>query len=154
MRLQTLSLTFIHKNKSLLSANSILSRSTTTQNTTAFLDKLICTGNVDFGKCQDTFGPFSWSKNDSNNLDVKFTVFKKDDNREFQLIQNLTMGEPDVNQSMRLRTQLGPAAETFAREENLTSVLIPTKSKDMDEQLKMAHKLVDVVDRAIRNTER
>ena len=42
------------------------------------------------------------------------------------------------------------AAKNFAREENLTPVLIPTMSKDMDEQLKLAHKVVDVVDRANR----
>ena len=30
----------------------------------------------------------------------------------------------------------------------MTPVLIPTMSKDMDEQLKLAHKVVDVVDRA------
>ena len=33
-------------------------------------------------------------------------------------------------------------------EESLTAVLIPTMFKDMDEQLKLAHKVVDVVDRA------
>ena len=58
------------------------------------------------------------------------------------------MGEADFNQFMRLRNQLVIAAENFAREENLWSVLIPTMSKDMDEKLKLAHKLVDVVDRA------
>ena len=60
------------------------------------------------------------------------------------------MGEAYFNQCMRLRNQLVNAAEKFAREENLTSVLILTLSKDMDEQLKLAHKLVDVVDRANR----
>ena len=42
------------------------------------------------------------------------------------------------------------AAENFAREENLSSVLIPKMFKEMVEQLKRAHKLVDVVDRASR----
>ena len=51
---------------------------------------------------------------------------------------------------MRLRSQLVDAAENFAREENLTPVLIPTMSGDMDEQLKLAYKLVDVVDRTNR----
>ena len=60
------------------------------------------------------------------------------------------MGEPDFNQFMRLRNQLVNAGDNFAREENLTLVLIPTMSKDMDEQLKLAHKVVDVVDRANR----
>ena len=90
----------------------------------------------------------SWSKNDSNYLDVKLKVFEKDDNKEFRLVQNLTMGEADFN-LMRLRNQM-VNAENFAREENLTPVVIPTMSKDMDEQLKLAHKVVDVVDRANR----
>ena len=119
-------------------------------NTTASLDKLTCTDYVDFGKCQDRFGQFFWSKNDSNNLDVKLKVFRKDDKKEFRLVQNLTMGEADFNKFMRLRNQLVNAAKNFAREENLTPVLIPTMSKDMQEQLKLAHKVVDVVDRTNR----
>ena len=103
---------------------------------------------MDFGKCQDRFAQFWWSENDSNYLDVKLKVFKIDDNKEFRLVQNLTMGEADFNQFMKLRNQLVNAAENFAREENLTPVLISTLSKDMDEQLKLAHKVVDVVDRA------
>ena len=83
MQLQNHSLTSIHKSKSLLSATSISSRSTMVYNTTASLDKLTCTDYVDFGKCQDRFGQFSWSKNDSKYLDVKLKVFKKDDNKEF-----------------------------------------------------------------------
>ena len=105
---------------------------------------------MDFGKCQNRFGRFSRSKSDSNYLDVKLKVFKKDDKKEFRLVQNLTMREADFNQIMRLRNQLVNAAENFAREENLTPVLIPAMSRDMDEQLKLAHKVVDVVDRANR----
>ena len=118
-------------------------------NTTASLDKLTCTDYVDFGKCQDRFGRFSWSKKDSNYLDVKLKVFRKDD-KESRLVQNLTMGEADFNQFMRLRNQLANAAENLTREENLTPVVITTMSRDMDEQLKLAHKVVDVVDRANR----
>ena len=114
------------------------------------MEKLTCTDNVDFGKCQDIFGRFFWSKNDSNYLDVKLKVFNKDDNKEFRLVQNLTMGEADFNQFMRLRNQLVIAAEDVAREENLTPVLMPKMSKDMDKQLKLAHKVVEVVDRANR----
>ena len=119
-------------------------------NTTDSLDKLTCTNYVDFGKCQDRFRQLSWSKNDSNYLDVKLKVFRKDDKKEFRLVQNLTMGEADFNQFMLLRNQLVNAAENFAREENFTPVLIPTMSKDMEEQLKLAHNVVDVVDRANR----
>ena len=87
---------------------------------------------------------------DSNYLHLKLNVFKKDANKEFRLVQNLTTGEADFNQFWRLRNQLVNVAENFAREENLTPVQIPTMSKDMDEQLKLAHKVVDVVDRAKR----
>ena len=150
MQLRNHSLTFIHKNKSLLSATSTLSRSLLAYNTTASLDKLFFTDYVDFGKGQDRFGQFSSSKNDFNYLDAKLKVFKKDDNKQFRLLQIPTRREADFNQFMRLRNQLVTAAENSAREENLTPVLIPTMSKDMDEQLKMAHKVVDIVDRANR----
>ena len=60
------------------------------------------------------------------------------------------MGKADFNQFIRLRNQLVNGVEDFARGENLTPVLIPTKSKDMDGQLKLSHKVVDVVDRANR----
>ena len=86
----------------------------------------------------------------SNCLDVKLKVFRKDDKKEFRMVQNLRMGEVDFNQFMRLRNQLVNAAENFAREENLTPVLIPAMSKDMDQQLKLAHRVVDVVDRTNR----
>ena len=150
MQLQKHPSTSFHKIKSLPSAASILSRSPMAYNTTASLDKLTCTDYEDLDKCQDTFERLSWSKNISNYLDVKLKVFKKHDNKEFLLVQNLTMGEADFNQLMRLRNQLLNAAKNFAREDNLTPVLTATMSKDMDEQLKLAHKVVDVVNRAKR----
>ena len=150
LQLQNHSSTFVHKNKSLLSATSFLFHSPVAYITTASLEKLTCTDYADFGKCQDRFGRFSLSKNDSNYFDVKLNVFKEDDKKEFQQVQNFTMGEADFNQFMRLRIQLVNAVENFAREENLTTVLIPTMSRDMDEQLKLAHKVVDVVDRLNR----
>ena len=68
--------------------------------TTASLDKLTCTDYEDFGKCWNRLGQFSWSKTYSNYLEVKLNVFKRDDNKEFRLVQSLTMGEADFNQSM------------------------------------------------------
>ena len=69
-----------------------------TYNTTATLDKLTCTDYVDFGKCQDRFGRISWSKNFFDYLEVKLKVFKKDENKQFRLAQNLTTGEAYFNQ--------------------------------------------------------
>ena len=79
MQLQNHSLTFFHKNKSLLSATSILSCSPMVYNTTASLDELTYTDYVDFGKCQDRFGSFFWTKNGYNYLDIKLKVFKRED---------------------------------------------------------------------------
>ena len=99
-------------------------------NTTASLDKLTCTDYMDFGKSSDRFGQFSWTKNDSNYLDIKLKVFKREDkNAEFQLRQSLSMGEPDFNQFDRQRNQLVVAADNFLREKNLSPVLQSTPSK-------------------------
>ena len=139
------------KLNSLLSATSILSRSPMAYNTTETLDKLTCTDYVDFGKSQDKFGHFSWSKNDSNYLDFKLKVFKREDkNAEFRLRQNLSMGEADFNQFFRQRNQLVVAADNFLREQNLSPVIQSTLSKDMEEQLKLVHKVIDVADRPKR----
>ena len=116
-------------------------------NTTASLDKLTCTDYVDFGKCQDRFGRFSGTKNDSNYLDITIKVIEREDkNAEFQLRQNLSMGEADFNQFIRQRNQLVVAADKFLREQFLTPVLQSTLSRDMEEQLKLVHKVIDVVD--------
>ena len=119
-------------------------------NTTVSLKKLTCTNYVDFGKCQDRFGRFSWSRNDSSYLDVKLKVIRKGDKEEFPVVQKLTMGEANFNQFLRLRNQLVTAAKNIAREEILIQVPLSTMSKDVDEQLKLAHKVVGVVDRANR----
>ena len=66
MQLQNHSLTFFHKNKSLLSSTSILSRSPMAYKTTASLDKLPFTNYVDSGKNQNRFGRYSCAKIDSN----------------------------------------------------------------------------------------
>ena len=51
---------------------------------------------------------------------------------------------------MRLKKQPVTAAGIFVREKNLSPVVIPTLSKNMDETLKLFHEVVDVVDRANR----
>ena len=93
---------------------------------------------------------FFLSEKYSNYLDATLKAFKKDDNGDFRLVQNLTLGEADVNQLMRLRNQQVIAAENFGSEKNLSSVLIPTMFEDLDEQLKQAHTVVDVAGRPWR----
>ena len=112
-----------------------------TYNTTASLDKLTCTDYMDVLKCQDRFGQISSSKNNSNYLVFTLKVFKRNSKKSFLAA---------FDQFTRLTNQLVNATKTFGREENLSSVLIPTMSKDMEEQFKLAHS-VDVVHRATRN---
>ena len=120
-------------------------------NTTETLDKLACTDYVDFGNCQDRFGRLFWSKNDSNYLEIIQKVFKREDkNSEVRLRQNLSLGETDFNQFIRQRNQLVVAADNFLREQNLSPILQSTLSKDLEEQLKLVHKVIDVVDRPNR----
>ena len=89
-------------------------------NTTASLDKLTCTDYVDFGKTSDKFGRLSWTKKDSNYLDIKLKVFKREDkNAEFRLRQNLSMGEADFNQFIRQRNQQVVAADSFLLENKI-----------------------------------
>ena len=60
------------------------------------------------------------------------------------------MGEVDFNQFIRQKNQLVVAADNFLREQNLSPVLQSTLSKDMEEQLKLVHKVIDVLDRPNR----
>ena len=115
--------------------------------TIASLVKLTSVDYKDFGKCRNRIQQKSWSKIDSNHLDIKHKVCKEGDKRDFRLIQNLTMGEANSNQFMTLRNRLVIAAENIARDENWTPSLLPSMSKGMDEQYKLVHKVVEVMDR-------
>ena len=57
------------------------------------------------------------------------------------------MGEADFNQFIRQRNQLIVPADNFLREQILSTVLQSTLSKDMEEQLKFIHKVIDTVNR-------
>ena len=118
--------------------------------TTAFSDKLAGTDSVDFGKCQDRFGRVFSFKSSFEYLDVKLKVFKKDENKQFRLAQNLTMGEADFSQFIRMRNQLVVAVRHFSIEENLTPVQVKLLAEDMEEQLKLTHKVVELVIRPHR----
>ena len=91
-------------------------------NTTASLDKINYTDYVDFGKSQDRFGSFSWTIKDSNYLDIKLKVFRREDkNAEFRLRQNLSMGEADFNQFIRQRNHLVAAADNISQRTEFAS---------------------------------
>ena len=104
-------------------------------NITASLAKLACTDYVDFGKRQNRFGRYSWSENSFDYLDVKLKVFKRDENKQFRPARNLTMGEADFNQFIRLRNQLVVAVRDFSKEENPPPLQMKLLAEDMEEQL-------------------
>ena len=81
---------------------------------------------------------------------MKLKVFKRDENKQSRLAQNLTMGEADFIQFIRLRNQLVVAVRDFSKEKNLPPVQVKLLAKDMEEQLKLTHKVVEVVDRPHR----
>ena len=56
------------------------------------------------------------------------------------------MGEAVFNQFIRQKNQLFVAADNFLREQNLSPFLQSTLSKDMEEQLRLVHKVINVVD--------
>ena len=81
---------------------------------------------------------FFWTKNDSNYLDIKLKVFKRDNkNADFRLRQNLIIGEAYFNQFIRQRNQLVVAGDNFLREQNLSPVLQSTLSEDMEEHWRL-----------------
>ena len=55
------------------------------------------------------------------------------------------MRESDFKQFMQLRNRLDITTEKFSGKQNLSLVHIPTISKDMDDQLRLAQRVVDVV---------
>ena len=85
-------------------------------------------------------------------MDFELKVFKREDkNAEIRLRQNVSIGEADFNQFNRQRNQLDVAADNYLREQNLSPVLQSTLSKDMEKQLKLVQKVIDVVDCPNRN---
>ena len=119
-------------------------------NATASSEKSTQNNYVDFGNSQDKFGHLSWSKNESNYMAGKLNLLKRDYNKDFCLVQKLSKGEARFNQIMQLTNQLIIAAEKFGTEENFSSLLIATKSKDMDKRSQLDHKVVDIEDKANR----
>ena len=61
------------------------------------------------------------------------------------------MAEAEFNQFIRLRNQLVVAVRDLGKEENLPPVEVKLLAKDMEEHLKLTHKVVEVVDQPHRN---
>ena len=139
--------------KLLLSLSPLLAQIEMNYNATAAVDKLTCTDFVDFGKYEDRFGRISWSKVENYGreyLQIQLKVFRKDESGEYKKHQQLNMSESDFRQFVQLRNHLAVAVRNFTKEEELTPIVFTTQSKDMDDQLKQVHRVIDVVDRPTR----
>ena len=60
------------------------------------------------------------------------------------------MGDSDFNQFIRLMNQLVVAVRDFNKKENLHPKQVKLLAKVLEEQLKLTHKVVEVVDRPHR----
>ena len=123
-------------------------------NVTSSDQKLACTGFVDFGKRENKrFGRISWSKHAENRaktalLDIKLEIFKIDQDGEFRMHQCLSISEKDFNDFMRMKDELLVATTEFATVQGLQlqPITIGPFAREMETQLKMAHKVYNVVD--------
>ena len=77
-------------------------------------------------------------------------MFKEDENKEIRLTQNLTLGETDFNQFIRLRNQLVVAVKDFGKEEILPLLQVKLLAKEKEEQLKLTRKVLEFVVRPHR----
>ena len=134
--------------KSILSATSLLSPQprSISWNMTASMDKLLL-----LWKMSTEIWTIFWVQKRLQLYGWETKVFKKDDNKDFGRAQNLTTWESYFNQFLRWRNQPVISAKNFGGEQHLSPMQIPTLSKDMDEQLKLAHRVIDFVDVPIRN---
>ena len=89
-------------------------------------------------------------KNRYNYLVAKLQAFREDDQRDFRLVQNIRMGESNFNHFLWLRNQLVLAAENFGGDQKFSPIQVKTMSRDTEEQLKVVHELVVVVDSPYR----
>ena len=71
---------------------------------------------------------------------------KKDIANEFKRYQCVSLGQYDFKQFLRLRNQLIVAADNFTKEENLPYINVVGLSRDIDEQLKHVHKVIEIAE--------
>ena len=121
----------------------------------ASMGKLACTEYLIFGGSQDRFQKVSSFKNDSNYLDVKLEIFKRDDNRDFQPAQIFTLVESHSKKISDWGTNWyfqQKRTKKIEKDKLWFPIPITTTSLDMEEQLKSVQKIVDYLDRPNRKS--
>ena len=109
-----------------------------TYNTTVFLTKSLVSAMWTLENANTDLVDSFWCEKDSNYLDVIFEFFWKDDDRDFQLVQNITMGESNFNQFKQPTNHLVVTNENFASEHTVSPIEI-TISSYLEEQLNFVH---------------
>ena len=155
LMLRRLSLSFTLKNKSLFSATNVPPHNPPpmVQITTSCVETLKCTNFEVFGTLiifKTDIDKLFGRKLIPKFLEFTPTVVKKSWHQTFSPGTQSFIEKKDFIQVESLRNPLFVAAEHFRREENFSSVQKPTISKDKDEKLKLAHKLVNTLNRTKR----
>ena len=119
-------------------------------NNTAFFDKLSCTDYVGFGKCQDRFGRTSWSKNIFRLLGREIGSVQESWNELTSFGTKLDNGRDRPQSAYTTEESAGFCSQRLYQRRNFTPVKVKLLAKDMKEQLKLTHKVVEVVDRPHR----
>ena len=116
-----------------------------THKSNASCEKLSCTNFVNFGSCHDLFVKFSWSKvtpisgtSNSKYSRICENVFGWYKNLQREKRISTSLQDYEISHLLQLRT--------LAERKHVTNQM-PTMSIGLIEQLKLAHKIVDVVQR-------
>ena len=136
--------------KTFFPATSILSYKSKhmAYDTAAYLNKPTCVNYMDIDFNQNRLGWFLWSRIDSNYSDPKLNVSIKRWQQRLPTPTEVHNGRNGLQSIDATTKSANCYAENFWREENLCPVQYITIYKHVNEQLNLAHKIVDVVDRA------
>ena len=89
---------------------------------------------------------FCGPKNEKNYLEIHFKVFKKGIANKFKRYQCVSLGHYDFKQFLMLRNQLIVTVDNFTKKEILPYIKVVGMSRDIGEQLKHVHKVIEIAE--------
>ena len=92
------------------------------------------------------FGKFSWSKNDCIYLDTKLKFFKIVEKKRFSTSTKSFNGRVRFQPIHAIAESSGECSTNLASKAKFSPTQIPRISENMDEQLKLAHRVADAAD--------
>ena len=142
-------LNFNQKHLLLLPPTSILSRSTMAYNTTNSLNKLSCTNYVDFGESHNDLDNFLSLKG-MQILECKSESFQEKSQRRLHTGTKSYNGRGRLQPVHAIEESTGHCSRKLWWGEKFVSSADTNIVQNVNEQLKVAHKLLNVVNRANR----